>query len=187
MLDKIKSIVGVELANDVKLSELILENGTVLLAEAFEAGNSIFIKTEEEQIALPVGEYTLADGKVLIVEQEGVIKEIMTAKVEAAEEAITEEVKEELAEFDPERYVTVEDWRGMEERIANLEDAIADLKADKEPKEEKVEESAQLEKQELSNIEPIKHNPETKADSIFNLKKTSYPKTLQNRVYEKLN
>ena len=142
MLDKIKSIVGVELANDVKLSELILENGTVLLAEAFEAGNSIFIKTEEEQIALPVGEYTLADGKVLIVEQEGVIKEIMTAKVEAAEEAITEEVKEELA---------------------------------------------QLEKQELSNIEPIKHNPETKADSIFNLKKTSYPKTLQNRVYEKLN
>ena len=37
--------------------------------------------------------------------------------------------KEELAEDDE---ADVEDWAGMEKRIKNLEDAVADLKADKE-------------------------------------------------------
>ena len=95
ILDKIKNIVGVDLSEKTKLAEMILENGTVLVAESFESGKAIFIKTEEEEIALPVGEYKLEDGKILVVTEEGLIddikscKEIMESFVEEYEAAIT--------------------------------------------------------------------------------------------------
>ena len=92
----------------------------------------------------------------------------------------------------------------MEKRIKNLEDAIADLKADKvdAPKEveataelseevkEEIKEDVETVKEELSAVEtvaPVKHNPEAKNESKFTLKKNNYPKTLQSRIYEKLN
>ena len=58
------------------------------------------------------------------------------------------EVKEELAEDDE---ADVEDWAGMEKRIKNLEDAVADLKADKvEASAELSEEVEEEEKTEMS-------------------------------------
>jgi hypothetical protein len=42
---------------EVKLEQMKLENGTVLEADKFEAGNEIFIVTEDERVALPIGEY----------------------------------------------------------------------------------------------------------------------------------
>ena len=77
---------------------------------------------------MPVGEYVLEDGKLLVVEEEGIIADMrdvsddVPAKEEASEEEVTEELAEEAAVYD---------WEGMEKRIKNLEDAIADLKADK--------------------------------------------------------
>ena len=77
ILNKIKGIVGVELAEEtVNLAEMKLENGTVLVAEEFKAGEAIFIKSEEEQIALPVGEYKLENDMILVVKEEGLISEI---------------------------------------------------------------------------------------------------------------
>ena len=65
ILSKIKEIVGVELTEKtVKLAELKLENGTVLEAEAFEKGEAVFIKSDDERIALPVGEYILEDSTI---------------------------------------------------------------------------------------------------------------------------
>ncbi len=64
ILNKIKNIVGekVELSEEkIEMAEMTLENGTVLVAESFEAGKSIFIKTDDEQIALPIGEYELGE------------------------------------------------------------------------------------------------------------------------------
>ena len=61
----------------------------------------------------------------------GEVAEIVVAIVEDKAQEITFSKKEIMAEDDPERYVTIEDWRGVEERIANLEDAISDLKRDK--------------------------------------------------------
>ena len=83
ILNKIKNIVGVELSETkTELAEIVLENGTVLVAESFEAGKAIFIKTEEEEIALPVGECEY-DGKVLVVKEEGLIDSIKEAEAEA--------------------------------------------------------------------------------------------------------
>jgi hypothetical protein len=80
---------------EVKLAQAKLDNGTVLEAEAFEAGQPIFIVSEEDRIAVPVGEYLMEDGRVLVVTEEGVIGEIKEA---AAEEETTEvEVEVEAA------------------------------------------------------------------------------------------
>jgi len=207
MLNKIKTIIGgIELTEEVKevqLAEMKLQNGTVVEAEEFKKDEAIFIKSDDERIAMPVGEYVLEDGKLLVVEEEGIIADMrdVSDDVPAKEEASEEEVTEELAEE-----ADVADWKGMEIRIKNLEDAIADLKADKvdAPKEveataelseevkEEIKEDVEVEtvKEELSAVEtvaPVKHNPEAKNESKFTLKKNNYPETLQSRIYAKLN
>lgn len=196
VLNKIKGIVGVELAEKVNLAEMKLQNGTVVEAEKFEKGEAIFIKSDDEKIALPVGEYVLEDGRLLVVEEEGLIADMrdvsddVPAKEE--EEMKEEDLAEEKEDMMPEDEAAVYDWAGMEKRIKNLEDAIADLKKDKveAAKEEIIEEV----KEELSTevelstetAEPIKHSPELKEEG-FKINKSNYPKTLQARIYEKLN
>ena len=217
MLNKIKTIIGgIELTEEVKevqLAEMKLQNGTVVEAEEFKKDEAIFIKSDDERIAMPVGEYVLEDGKLLVVEEEGIIADMrdvsddVPAKVEASEE----EVKEEMAEEELDEEAAVYDWEGMEKRIKNLEDAIADLKADKveaseETKEdikediveevkeelteevkEEIKEDVEVELSAVETVAPVKHNPEAKNESKFTLKKNNYPETLQSRIYAKLN
>tara|TARA_R100001443_G_scaffold41510_1_gene54936 strand:- start:866 stop:1504 length:639 start_codon:yes stop_codon:yes gene_type:complete len=206
MLNKIKTIIGgIELTEEVKevqLAEMKLQNGTVVEAEEFKKGEAIFIKSDDERIAMPVGEYVLEDGKLLVVEEEGIIADmrVVSDDVPAKEEDMKED-KEEMAEE-----AAVYDWEGMEKRIKNLEDAIADLKADKldspeDVKEEMTEEvkselTEEVKEEIKENVEvelsaevaePVKHNPEASNEPKFTLNKTNYPKTLQSRIYEKLN
>jgi hypothetical protein len=160
IVESIKEVLGMELAEvKVELEERELQNGTKITAEKFEEGASVFILTEsgdeEEKISLPVGNYEMNDGTVLVVSQEGKIGEIREASDEVP--ATEEDLEEDLA--------VVEDWEGMEKRIQNLEDAVASLKADKEEmKEVVVEEKVEASKVELNSIEvaadPISHNPE---------------------------
>ena len=72
MLNKIKTLLNLE----VKLEEMKLENGTLIEADSFEKGKEIFIKTDDEKVAMPVGEYILEDGKLLVVEEEGIIADM---------------------------------------------------------------------------------------------------------------
>ena len=212
MLNKIKTIIGgIELTEEVKevqLAEMKLQNGTVVEAEEFKKGEAIFIKSDDERIAMPVGEYVLEDGKLLVVEEEGIIADMrdVSDDVPAKEEDMKED-KEEMAEENLAEEAAVYDWEGMEKRIKNLEDAIADLKADKVDAPEDVKEEASAELSEEVNAElkeeikenvnevelsaevaePVKHNPEASNEPKFTLNKTNYPKTLQSRIYEKLN
>ena len=82
----LKNILAELASKRVKLAQATLENGTVLEAEVFEAGNEVFIVTDEERIPLPVGEYTVEDGSMLYVAEEGVISEVKSAGAEAEEE-----------------------------------------------------------------------------------------------------
>ena len=168
IVDSIKDVLGMELSEvKVKLEVKELENGTKLEAESFEQGQSVFIVSEGDEnanIAVPVGEYNFSDGTVMLVKEEGKIAELKNAS------------DEDLAEDDDEsrddgEEAAVDDWAGMEKRIKNLEDAVADLKADKENKNSKevdasqeVEEKVEASKTELKDIkvsgEPISHNPE---------------------------
>ena len=53
MLNDIKTLLNIE----VKLEEMKLENGTVITTGALEKGNEVFILTDDEKVAMPVGEY----------------------------------------------------------------------------------------------------------------------------------
>jgi len=74
LINQIKTLLGME----VKLEQMKLMDGvSILEAESFEAGNEVFIVTEDDQrIPLPIGEYELEDGRILIVIEEGVISEV---------------------------------------------------------------------------------------------------------------
>ena len=125
MLNEIKTLLNIE----VKLEEQKLENGTVVSAEAFEKDNEIFIVTDDEKIAMPVGEYLLEDGRLVVVEAEGLIADVREVSDEVPAKEETEDLEEEKKE--EEKMADVADWEGMEKRIQNLEDAIASLKGDK--------------------------------------------------------
>ena len=199
ILNKIKGIVGVELAEEtVNLAEMKLENGTVLVAEEFKAGEAIFIKSEEEQIALPVGEYKLENDMILVVKEEGLISEIKEVEAEKEEEGKEEveaadhkdEEKEEM------RYVTKEEFnkavdeiKAMIDEMGKHKDEMSEETATEEVKEEVKEE---LQETELSAtkeeaVEPIKHNPETeqnkKGKFLFGQKRTE---TTMDRVFSKI-
>jgi hypothetical protein len=82
---------------EVKLEQMKLNDGvTVIEADSFEANNEIFVVTEDDQrIPLPVGEYVVENGMLLIVTQEGVIAEIK--EQEAPEEVEEEELEKPQA------------------------------------------------------------------------------------------
>ena len=160
MVNQIKTLLNIE----VKLEEMKLENGTVVEAESFESGKEIFIVTDDDKVALPVGEYMMEDSRLLVVEEEGMIADLKDVSDEVPQEEEAEEETEDLEEE-----ADVADWKGMEKRIQNLEDAIADLKKDKVEasddastlKSRTVKEEFSAE--ELSSepaAEAIKHNPE---------------------------
>tara|TARA_R100001443_G_scaffold12761_4_gene22512 strand:+ start:261 stop:848 length:588 start_codon:yes stop_codon:yes gene_type:complete len=134
----------------LELAQLKLENGTVLEADAFEAGNEIFILTEDDKIALPVGEYLTEEGKTLVVEEEGIIQEIK------AEEEVEEEAPAEEEEVVEAQYVSKEEFESAVEEIKGM---INELKEVKEEMAE-VEEQVKQELSETPATKPINHNPE---------------------------
>jgi hypothetical protein len=113
------------------------DDGTIFVstAEELENGVDISVLTEDgTTIPVPAGTYKLDTGVSFRVEDEGIVAEVLESETEEEE---TEEV--EAAEDDG-KEADVEDWAGLEKRIQNLEDAVADLKRDKEGGDDDVEE-----------------------------------------------
>lgn len=177
-LKKIKTMLGVQVA----LEQMKLDNGTVIEAEVFEAGYEIFIVNGEEKIALPVGEYTLEDGKIIIVSVEGVIGEIKEAEAEEipAEEVAPEAVTEPEMQAEPIAPKKVIESISKEMFFAEIEklrNEIAELKLSKE----------EVKEVELSEeTKPIVHNPEVKVEKEINLYATKREATTKDRVFNKL-
>ena len=118
---------------DTKLEDQVLADGmTTIQADMFEAGENVFIVvTDAEPVPLPVGEYELADGKILVVKEEGVIGSIVEAlpTEENTEEAETEVPVE--AEKTPEQAKVKKIVRSQveEQHFSELEEKIAELEA----------------------------------------------------------
>ena len=130
------------------------EDGTIFVstAEELEAGVDISVLTEDgTTILLPIGTYKTEDGVSFRVEEEGVVAEVMQSETE---EEVTEEDLAEEDKDDYEEEADVADWKGMEKRIQNLEDAVASLKEEKVGGDDEVEEMAE------EFVEPSK-NPNT--------------------------
>ena len=167
MIAKIKEVLN--LSQEVKLEQLKLENGTILEADSFEAGKEVFILTEDEKVALPVGEYELEDGRSLLVEEVGLIAEIKAEK---------EEEKEKVEM----QYVTREEFKKeMDELKKHIKDLMDHKDKDKDKEEMSADDLGNLITEELSSqevpeevqtelnkpaAEPIKANPEADSKKI---------------------
>jgi hypothetical protein len=161
----------------VELAQAKLDNGTVLEAESFEAGQPIFIVSEEDRIAVPVGEYKMEDGRILVVVEEGVIGEIKEAAAEAEEEAPEVEVEVEAA-AEP----TMED-KIKEVVMPILEEMRAEMSAMKEEMAKKKQEMSS----DMPAATPIRHNPEAApAPARVNLAQNA-PESSIDRVLARLN
>ena len=145
IINQIKTLLGLQ----VKLEQMTLENGTVIEADSFEAGQAVFIVTEDGQVALPVGDYTLPEGKMLVVTEDGLISEIKEAEMPESEAPEVEVEVEASAEEAPE-FVTKADFESALNEIKSMFSAIA-------PKSEpKVELNAEA----MPAAKAIKPNPE---------------------------
>lgn len=202
MLNEIKTLLNIE----VKLMEMKLENGTIVSAEAFEKGNEIFIVTDDEKVAMPVGEYILEDGRLVVVEAEGMIADIrevsdeVPAKEEAKEEdkkEETEDLEEETVETEVPAEVATEIEAIIEAVVEVIAPVIEEVKSEIEElkkefgKMKKYEDDSKEDKkkEEMSAARrPIKHNPEAKAPQRKQMEfaKGKFNTTLD-RVLNKLN
>lgn len=183
-VNKVLRSVGLK-AVEVKLAQMMLEDGvTVIEAEAFEPEYSVGIVQEEGIIPLPVGEYTLEDGRILVVEVEGIIAAVNEAVTE--EQAPEQEQAPEMEMSEPEspqakkivESIVKESFFSEMEAMRN---EITELKAQLAQKEEVKE--VELSGQEPA-VEPIKHNPEpNKAEVSFKISPNRQKNTMD-RVLE---
>ena len=185
-LSKIMELLNLQ--DEVKLESMKLENGTTIEAEAFEPNQEVFIITEEEEkIALPIGEYTLEDGRMLVVAEEGIIAEVRTEEEAPAEEPQAEEATEEVeAEEQEMAYATKEELSAAMDELKGM---IEEIKAMMSPKEEEMSEEVVAEEVDLSADEPatkpIKHSPDSKPAEMHKFSKGAQKDTLS-RIFDKL-
>ena len=189
MINNIKTLLNIE----VKLEEMKLENGTVVMADSFEKGKEIFIKTDDEKVAMPVGEYLLEDGRLVVVEEEGIIADVreVSDEVPAKEDEEGEEITSDLADEKEEMaYATKEELSSAVEEMKSM---IEEIKAMVSPKEEMSDDDVELSKnikEELSApaAEPIKHSPESESAQVEQkVFAQSKVRTTLDRVLNKLN
>jgi len=153
--EQILVALGLDKGEDVVMAyQAKSEDGTIFVstAEELEAGVDISVLTEDgTTILLPVGTYKTDTGVTFRVEEEGIVAEVMETETE-------EVVEEELADEDKDlaEVADIEDWRGLEKRIQNLEDAVADLKRDKDGGDDEVEEMAEVTEEPSTNPKSIK-------------------------------
>jgi hypothetical protein len=192
-INTIKTFLGME--KEVKLAQEVLEDGAVLEADSFEAGQAVSIVNEDERISLPVGEYELPEDRILVVQEEGIIAEIKTKEVEE-EAPEMEQVKEEapMMSEEPAKEIkkTVEsivketffsEIEELKKENEELKAKLTELSKVEEVKEEVKEEVVELKEEEPK---PIQHNPENKVERevVKFGKKNDRLSQILNKVYK---
>lgn len=189
VINQIKTLLGME----VKLEQMKMADGvTVIEADKFEMDNEVFVVTPDEQkIPVPVGEYELEDGMILVVAVEGIIAEVKEAPMEeevAPAEAETPEVPVEATEAAPAAKKTIESI--VKETFFNEIEVL---------KNENIELKAQLEK--LSAVEttndnvvelagevkPIAFNPENETKVEMFKFSPNRSRNIMDSILEKIN
>ena len=192
MLNQIRTLLNIE----VKLEEMKLENGTVVSADTFEKGSEIFIVTDDEKVAMPVGEYILEDGRLVVVSEEGMIADVREVSDEVpAKEEETEDL--ETVETEVPEEVATEVEAIIEAVVEVIAPVIEEVKSEIEELKKEFgkmrkyedEEEEDKKKEEMSAArKPIRHNPEAKTAQRKQVQfaKGQFTSTLD-RVLNKLN
>ncbi len=178
---------------EVKLEQMKLADGvTILEADSFEAGNEVFIVTEDEQkIPLPVGEYEFEDGRMLIVVEEGMISEVKEKEEEVEEPEVEVEVETEKKEemetekTTPKKTIESVVKETFFSEIEKLKEENETLKAElsklKEVKKTEVELAVEEE------VKPISFNPENENKVEVVKIASKRPRAIMDSVMNKIN
>ena len=188
VINQIKTLLGME----VNLETMKLMDGiTIFEADAFEMDKEVFIVTEDEQkIPVPIGEYELEDGRMLIVEVEGII---MDVKEVATEEEVAPEVEAPEVEVEVEAEATPSAKKTIESVVK--ETFFAEIEK---LTQENIELKAQLEKlskvdevtnevTELADVKPIAFNPENTNEVEHFQYASKRPRSIMDSILEKIN
>ena len=186
LINQIKTLLGME----VKLETMKLSDGvTVLEAEMFEAGNEVFVVTEDEQkIALPIGEYELEDGRILVVVEEGIISEIKEKEEEEEEMPEEAPIEEEAKKEQEMETAKVSPKKVVESMIKeSFFSEIEALKTENETLKAELSKLKEVKEVELSEVKPISFNPENENTNDSIKLSAKRQRTTMDSILEKLN
>ena len=184
ILNKVRTLLGME----VKLERMKLMDGvTVLEADAFEPEMEVFVVTEDDQkIPVPMGEYEMEDGRILVVEVEGIVKEV---KEKMEEEPVMEEEPTVEVEVEAEVAKPTAAKKTIESVVKEtFFSEIEALKKENETLKTELSKINKVEEVELSEEpKPISFNPEN-TNPIERVKIASKrPRSIMDTVLEKIN
>ena len=192
ILTKLSTEEKVEETKEVKLATMMLADGeTIIEADEFVEGQSVFVVTEDARVPLPIGEYALEDGQVLMVEEEGVIASVSAPQEEeeAPAEAPAEEVEQSAEEVKPQAKKVVEsntkETHFSKEEFDSLKSEVESLKTQLSEmvKENEVKEVKEVEMNEDKRLNSAPSTTEKKSNP-YNL--TTESKTTRGRIGERL-
>ena len=180
VLNNVRALLSME----VKLAQQTLMDGvTNIEAEEFAPDYSVGIVTPDGVVPMPVGEYTLQDGSVMVVEVEGVIASIATEAPEEEAPAPAPAAAPVEAEAAPKKVVesvSKETFFAEIEKIeTELMSQIETLKSENEG----------LKVELASNIPaatPITHNPENVVEKSSFQFASKRERTTEDVVFAKL-
>ena len=181
-LKTIKTFLGME----VKLEHMkLIDGNTVIEADSFEPGASVMIVVPEgEPVPLEVGKYELEDGRLLVVEEKGMIASIeeMPAESEEEEMPVEADITPEVEVKQPKKVVSITEqhFAEMKAKIEELETKLASMTP------EVVEEQPTDVIEFSAEPKPIQFNPENvqpmeRVDLAMNA-----PKSLRDRILEEV-
>jgi len=186
LINQIKTLLGME----VKLEQMKLADGvTVLEADSFDSGMEIVIVTEDEQkIPLPIGEYEMEDGRILVVVEEGIISEVK----EVAEEEEMPEVPAEEVPTEAKQEMETETKTAPKKTVESVVketffSEIEKLKEENEMLKAELAKTNKIEETELSETKPISFNPENENPIHITKLAPKRTRSIMDSVLSKLN
>lgn len=185
---------------ETELAQVKTADGEAIFdAEAFEVGKNVFIVTEEGNIPVPAGMYTLEEGMMISVDENGVIVEVKTEgeeeeveagydkkeEMEEEEMATKEEMKEPKKVVKSKTEMEESYFSKIEARLSAIESSNDELKLENV---KLSEENEELRKQLAETpANHTKFNPDSEAKRDFQFKIGSKrSETIQDRVFNSL-
>lgn len=126
---------------EVKLGSMKLMDGSVTIefeGEEMKAGDAIWVTADDgTKVPVPVGEHPMEDGTILVVEQEGIVKEVKPASEPQGEPAPAQDMGGEDGKVSNDAKIASEiesaiksiliKYTAQETKISDLENQIAEL------------------------------------------------------------
>ena len=193
---------------EVELATMKLANGATIEADEFVEGAEVHLITDDGKVPLPVGEYELADGKVLVVGEVGKIGKIHMESVPEAEEEgykdgiadAKEDIRKDVEDTnlgdhdkDKDKYEEHEDKKEEMEYVSKeeFESNIKEIKSMIEKVEAKLnegkeEDGAFVVKEELQETQLLKHSPNTETKQRKFKLGNNKPNSTMDRIMERI-